>query len=59
MYKKNEKIILFSVISKGKIINYLKNILKLNLNFFSIKKIKAIPLNKNKKVNYNILKRYA
>ena len=57
--KKNEKIILFSVISKGKIINYLKNILKLNLNFFSIKKIKAIPLNKNKKVNYNILKRYA
>ena len=56
--KKNEKIILFSVISKEKIINNLKNILKLNLNLFSIKKIKKIPLNKNKKVNYNILESY-
>ena len=32
---------------------------KIKFKFFSIKKIKAIPLNKNKKVNYNILKRYA
>lgn len=57
--KKNEKIILFSVISKEKIIKNLKNILKLNLNFFLIKKIKKIPLNKNKKINYKILESYA
>tara|TARA_B100001093_G_C26551615_1_gene894712 strand:- start:263 stop:823 length:561 start_codon:yes stop_codon:yes gene_type:complete len=57
--KKNEKIILFSVISKEKIIKNLKNILKLNLNFFLIKKIKKIPLNKNKKINYKTLESYA